>query len=232
MFSTVDVVPDVELGPVREREHAHALARARAGCSAGARARAAGAWDPTGPWRCAARRRAPWPAIAPRRGGRRRRPHRSCPACRPSSSDVVLSSEQHRCVPTANGWVPSSSASWLVWTIRRAPISAAYQSRNVDHLLELVAGVDVQQRERDRARIERLLRQPEQDRRVLADRVEHHRPLELGDDLAQDVDALGFERAQVVEPRRRHDVAARRRPRPRRRRAAARRARSRTSERS
>ena len=36
-------------------------------------------------------------------------------------------------------------------------------------------------------------------RRVLADRVEHHRPLELGDDLAHDVDALGFERAQVVE---------------------------------
>ena len=49
--------------------------------------------------------------------------------------------------------------------------------------------------------MERLLRQPQQHRRVLADRVEHHRPLELGDHLAHDVDALGFERAQVIEAR-------------------------------
>ena len=33
--------------------------------------------------------------------------------------------------------------------------------------------------------------------RVLADRIEHHRVLELGDDLAEDVDALGLELAQV-----------------------------------
>ena len=46
--------------------------------------------------------------------------------------------------------------------------------------------------------MKRLLRQPQQDRRVLADRIQHHRPLELGDDLAHDVDALGLERAQVV----------------------------------
>ena len=37
------------------------------------------------------------------------------------------------------------------------------------------------------AGVERLLRQAQQDRRVLADRVEHHRPLELGHDLADDV---------------------------------------------
>ena len=34
-------------------------------------------------------------------------------------------------------------------------------------------------------------------RAVLADRVEHHRPLALGDGLAQDVDALGLEPLQV-----------------------------------
>ena len=66
----------------------------------------------------------------------------------------------------------------------------------LDHLPELVGRVDVQQRERNRPGIERLLRQPQQDRRVLADRVQHHRPLELGDDLAHDVDALGLERAR------------------------------------
>jgi hypothetical protein len=70
----------------------------------------------------------------------------------------------------------------------------------LDHLPELVGGVDVQQREGDRAGVERLLRQPQQDRRVLADRIEHHRPFELGHHFAHDVDALGFQRAQVVEP--------------------------------
>ena len=68
----------------------------------------------------------------------------------------------------------------------------------LDHLAELVGRVDVQERKRDRARIERLLRQPQQHRRVLADRIEHHRPLELGDHLAHDVDAFGLERPQVV----------------------------------
>ena len=68
-----------------------------------------------------------------------------------------------------------------------------------DHLAELVGGVHVQQRKRDAPGIERLLREPKQDRGVLADRVEHHRPLELCDHFPDDVDALGFERAQVVE---------------------------------
>ena len=71
----------------------------------------------------------------------------------------------------------------------------------LDHLAELVGRVDVQQRERNRPGVERLLRQPQQHRRVLADRIEHHRPLELGDHLAHDVDALGLERPQVVEAR-------------------------------
>ena len=38
-----------------------------------------------------------------------------------------------------------------------------------------------------------FMRQAHQHGRVLADRVEHHRVLELGRDLADDVDALGFE---------------------------------------
>ncbi len=42
-------------------------------------------------------------------------------------------------------------------------------------------------------------RKPQQHRRVLADRVHEHRPLELGRHLAQDVDALGLEPAQHGE---------------------------------
>src|SRR5688500_8524871 len=39
----------------------------------------------------------------------------------------------------------------------------------------------------------------EENRGVLADRVEHDRPFELGHHLAEDVDALGFQRAEMVE---------------------------------
>ena len=44
---------------------------------------------------------------------------------------------------------------------------------------------------------ERLLRQMQHHRRILADRIEHHRPLRLGDRLAQDVDALGLEPVEM-----------------------------------
>jgi hypothetical protein len=52
------------------------------------------------------------------------------PASSASSSDFVLSSPQHRCVPTRKGCVPSVIASSFVWTISRAPISFTYRSRN------------------------------------------------------------------------------------------------------
>ena len=67
----------------------------------------------------------------------------------------------------------------------------------LDHLAKLVCGIDVQQRERNSARVERLLGQPHHDRRILADGVQHYRALKLGHDLAQDVNAFGFEHAQV-----------------------------------
>ena len=126
-------------------------------------------------------------------------PRRSCPPASPSSSALVFSRPQQRCVPTLNGCVPSPIASSFVWTISRAPTALAISVAELDHLAELVGGVDVEQRERDRARVERLLRQPQQDRRVLADRIEHHRPLELGHHLAHDVDAFGLQGAQMVQ---------------------------------
>ena len=74
----------------------------------------------------------------------------------------------------------------------------------LEHLGEVVAGVDVHHRERELARPERLLRQPEQHDRVLAAGEQQHRPLQLGGDLAEDVDRLGLELVEVRERPRRH----------------------------
>jgi len=68
----------------------------------------------------------------------------------------------------------------------------------LDHLPELVSGVDVQERKRRLLRMEGLLREAQHDRGVLADRIQHDRALELGHDLAEDVNALRFQRTQVI----------------------------------
>jgi hypothetical protein len=60
-----------------------------------------------------------------------------------------------------------------------------------------VAGVDVQDRERERAGAERLDRELEQDERVLAAGEQQHRPLELGGHLAHDVDRLRLEAVEL-----------------------------------
>ena len=84
------------------------------------------------------------------------------------------------------------------WTIQVEADCRAEPIAELDHLPELPGRIDVQQREGQPAGVERLLRQPQHDGGVLADRVEHHRPLELGGDLADDVDALGLEGFQVA----------------------------------
>ena len=142
-------------------------------------------------------------SLARERSSSRRAPPNAAskpPASSASSSDLVLSRPQQRCVPTAKGCVPSAIASCVgVDDQPRADLPRVAIAEG-DHLAELVGRVDVEQRKRNRRRVERFLREPQHDRRVLADRVEHHRPRELGDDLTDDVEAFGFERAQVVEP--------------------------------
>ena len=69
----------------------------------------------------------------------------------------------------------------------------------LDHLGEVVARVDVHDREGELAGPERLLREPEQHDRVLAAGEEEHRPLELGRELAHDVDRLRLELVEVGE---------------------------------
>jgi hypothetical protein len=66
-----------------------------------------------------------------------------------------------------------------------------------------VAGVDVQQREREAAGTERLLGEAQQHERVLAAREQQRGVRALPGDLAQDVDRLGFEPVEVGEPRER-----------------------------
>jgi hypothetical protein len=62
-----------------------------------------------------------------------------------------------------------------------------------DHLAEFPGCIDVQQRKRRLARMKRLLRDVQQRARILAHRIEHHRIAEFADDLAHNVDRLGFE---------------------------------------
>ena len=66
----------------------------------------------------------------------------------------------------------------------------------LERLGEVVPGVDVEQREREPRRPERLLGEPQQDDRVLAAREQQARPLALGRELAEDVDGLVFERVR------------------------------------
>ena len=99
--------------------------------------------------------------------------------------------------PWSNGLMSWACPSGLIQTFRSRPCSRQIAIAELDHLPELPGRVDVQQREGQPAGVERLLRQPQHDGGVLADRVEHHRPLELGGHLADDVDALGLEHFQM-----------------------------------
>ena len=68
-----------------------------------------------------------------------------------------------------------------------------------EHLGEVVAGVDLQDRERDLGRVEGLLGQPEHDDGVLAAGEHQNRLLELRRDLAEDVDRLRFQLVELTQ---------------------------------
>ena len=73
----------------------------------------------------------------------------------------------------------------------------------LDRLGEVVAGVHVHDRERNRARPERLFGEPQEHDRVLAAAEQQHRTLELGSHLADDVDRLGLEDLEMCSRSRR-----------------------------
>ena len=82
-------------------------------------------------------------------------------------------------------------------TTRRSPSSADAPVAELEHLGEVVAGVDVDDGERERPGPERLLGQAQQHDGVLAAGEQQRRALELAGDLAQHVDGVGLERRQL-----------------------------------
>ena len=73
------------------------------------------------------------------------------------------------------------------------PVAPRHLVAEGDHVAELPGRVDMEQREGQLAREEGLQREMQHHARILADRIEHHRIGELGRDLADDGDRLGFE---------------------------------------
>ncbi len=69
----------------------------------------------------------------------------------------------------------------------------------VEHLGEVVTGVDVEYREGDLPRLEGLRRQVQQDGGVLTAAEEQDGPLRLGGDLADDEDGQRLEQVQVAQ---------------------------------
>ncbi len=67
-----------------------------------------------------------------------------------------------------------------------------------EDLGEVVAGVDLEHGEGDLGGVERLLGEPQHDDGVLAAGEHQHRLLELGGDLAEDVDGLRFQLVQLA----------------------------------
>ena len=158
------------LAPVREVEARQGQA-ARARCTARRRARSswrsgtracarrdargrcrgpstpgAGASGPTGRSCRGTRTRAPWRAPSPRRAGRRRSGRRSSSSSMASSSVTDCAALRESSSPRSRT-VPRRIESSTERTISRSPSSAARAVAELDHLGEVVAGVDVQQRE-------------------------------------------------------------------------------------
>ena len=188
----VDVEPDVELGPVREREDADRLALAVARVveppelgplvlRVPAMLRGAEGED--------ALLRARLLLVAPRaaeRGVEAVLVERLLQPLRLHHVGVHLGAAVERVDPARDPL--------LVHVHQEVqPVLLRHPRAERVHLLELPRRVDVEERERRRRRPERLLREPEHHGAVLADRVQHHRVLGLGDDLAHDVDRLGLE---------------------------------------
>ena len=106
----VDVVPDVQFGPVRQRKYADALALIQPAVVQVPQLRPLILGVPLPERVAETNRRAPWRATSLRRAALRRMPRRSPPACSASSSARVFSRPQHFCVPSRNGLAPSSIA--------------------------------------------------------------------------------------------------------------------------
>ena len=154
--------------------------RARSSCSAGRRgcsrpcspcrctgstAPAAGSSGPTGAAGRGSSRRAPWPGSSPRRGGRRRTPRRTGSGSAPASAPAVFMTSVYFFEPWSNGLMSWATPLRVDPDLQVEALFAAVPVAELDHRPELPGRVDVQQRERQPAGVERLLRQAQHDRR-------------------------------------------------------------------
>ena len=115
----------------------------------------------------------------------------------PSSSVVVWSRLRLARGPRSSTTRPWSIDSCTDATTSFTPSSATRRSRNSSTSGKLWPVSTCITRERDAGRPECLLGQPQHHDRVLAAREEEHRLLELGRDLAEDVDRLRLERVEM-----------------------------------
>ena len=172
----VDVLPDVELGPVRQREDAHALARLCA-CCRGATARAAGSSGSQRCWPCETRRRAPWRGSSPRRAARRRRRHRSRTASSACFSAWVFMTSVCTASRESNGLMPRAQPSAIDVHEELQPSRLRRGVAERDHLAEFQVVSTCSSGNGGGAGKKAFMRQVQHDPRVLADRIEHHRAL-------------------------------------------------------
>src|SRR4051812_13234469 len=194
-----DVLPDVELRPVRDREHADVLALPDTRVV-------------DVPELGTLRARVPLPEVVAEREDPLLGPGALLVAPRTADRGVELVlldriEQRRRLQPVSRRARPGllDDAALVDRLLHRRddqPLAELLHAAvaELDHLGEVVAGVDVHDRERELARPECLLGEPEQHDRVLAAGEEQHRPLELGSHLAEDVNRL---RLEVVEMRQR-----------------------------
>ena len=192
----LDVAPDVELGPVRDRERAHVLA---GGVAAVVQA------PQLGPLVA----RIPLAELVAQRDDPLLRARLVLVAARAAEDGVVAAGgdrvEQRQRLQRVAGAVGALLQAAVVDVVLHAgdfePDAEALDGlvAEREHLGEVVAGVDVQHRERHPPGGEGLGREVEHHDGVLAAGEQQHGPLELGDDLADDVDRLGLEQVEGRE---------------------------------
>ncbi len=194
----VDVLPDVELGPVRQREHPHRLTLVPAHVVGAPELRALLLGVPTVLRRTDAEDALLGPRLLLVASGPTER------RVEPPLVERLLEALRLPHVGVHRGSVVERvdahrDAFGVLVDEQLHPRLGCHLLPHLVHRLELPGGVDVQERERRNRRVEGLAGQLEHDRAVLADRVQHHRSLALGDRLPHDLDAFGLEPLQVGE---------------------------------
>ncbi len=193
-----DVLPDVELGPIRDREDAHLLALSDAAVVEVPELRALGARVPLAEVVSEGEDpllRARALLVSP------------CAADRGVEAVLRHRVQEGRRLELVAGRAGAGLLDDAPFVdrplhggddeplaeLRDAPVA------ELDRLGEVVTRVDVHQREREATGAEGLLREAQEHDRVLAAREEEHRPLELRGDLAHDVDRFRLERVEVTQ---------------------------------